>query len=447
MYPTLPILRHAQVQKLAGEMDRSSEAYCLISSLCAFVLIQPGMGTSDDEAAIQSRQSTTMLLLEDILHVRKGCDYIDPPSTNAAVISFFLFGCYFSLDKHNMAWYFLREATTLVQIMGMHEETAYFTKDITEKFLKRNLFWLLFVTERAYALQRHRPLSLQATIELPMIEETDTAIAGFLYLIELFSPFDDTFIGLWNKSRNDCSSTWLAQMQERLFQALPHDLPTTDGQAADLRITQQWLRTMVWQLAITNGLLSSTSPDTSMTFTYPIVIARDLLLDTQRLTLESMEIHGIGLVISTTSKVHGSNTDHIVSKIEKIFDIACTLADVIQCVVPMDASTLELRPAEYLNQFLSLLASLRGGRNRFLPLLLAKVAETNPSMIMPIVPAPSHIKAEPVSSYVSPTTPLGIDPFTPSVITDSATNSPFDDPQVASGLPPIPEIQYSSFPR
>ena len=53
---------------------------------------------------------------------------------------------------------------------------------------------------------------------------------------------------------------------------------------------------MVWQLAITNGFLSSTSPDVSMTFTYPIVIARDLLLDTSRLTLESMEVHGIGLV-------------------------------------------------------------------------------------------------------------------------------------------------------
>ena len=243
MYPTLPILKHAQVQTLSSEMDHSPEAYCLISSLCAFVLIQPGVGTSavsvDDEAATQARQSTTLVLLEDILKVRKSWDYIDSPSTNAAVVSFFLFGCYFSLDKHGLAWYFLREATTLVQIMGMHEETAYYAKNFEDTVHKRNIFWLLFVTERAYALQRHRPLSLQATIELPTADGSDTAIAGFLYLIELFSPFDDTFIGLWNKSRNDCSTAWLARMQRQLSESLPADLPTTASQAADLRTTQQ----------------------------------------------------------------------------------------------------------------------------------------------------------------------------------------------------------------
>ena len=73
-------------------------------------------------------------------------------------------------------------------------------------------------------------------------------------------------------------------------------LNTTESQAADLRTSQQWLRTMVWQLSIANGCLSSTSPDAAMTFTYPIEIAKDLVAVTRQLSQHSMEIHGVGLV-------------------------------------------------------------------------------------------------------------------------------------------------------
>lgn len=53
---------------------------------------------------------------------------------------------------------------------------------------------------------------------------------------------------------------------------------------------------MVWQLSIANGFLSSTSPDTSMTFRFPIEIAKDLVEVTRQFSKQSMEIHGIGLV-------------------------------------------------------------------------------------------------------------------------------------------------------
>lgn len=53
---------------------------------------------------------------------------------------------------------------------------------------------------------------------------------------------------------------------------------------------------MVWQLSITNGFLSSTTPDTSMTFRYPIEIAKDLVEVTRQFSKQSMEVHGIGLV-------------------------------------------------------------------------------------------------------------------------------------------------------
>lgn len=152
---------------------------------------------------------------------------------------------------------------------------------------------------RAYALQRRRPLTLHATIGLPMADEdlADTvAIQGFVHLVNLYRPFDDTFVGLWNKTRSGCPTAWLAMLQKQLVDGQPTYLNCIESQAADLKISQQWLRTMVWQLSMANGNLSSASADTSMTFQYPIEISRDLLAATGSLSLYSMEVHGIGLV-------------------------------------------------------------------------------------------------------------------------------------------------------
>lgn len=150
---------------------------------------------------------------------------------------------------------------------------------------------------RAYALQKHRPLTLHATINLPSVaEDPSKPIAGFIHLVNLYRPFDDTFVGLWNKSRTDCSTLWLAHLQTQLSQALPAVLDGTETQAADLRASQHWLRTIVWQLSITNNFLSSTSSDSSMTFGYPIEIAKDLVAVTSQLSRRSMEVHGVGLV-------------------------------------------------------------------------------------------------------------------------------------------------------
>jgi Fungal specific transcription factor domain len=406
MYPTIPILHRGRLQeKIAHEIDQSIEAYCLITSLCAFMMIQPGMPlpgrppgarpNSDD--LVSGKFTTATMLLEEVLRLRKVIEYVENPTLESVQTSLFLFACYFGLDKHNKAWYHLREATTLAQIVGMQEEPSYLNADPVDSIMKRRLYWLLFITERAYALQRHRPLTLHATIELPSGDEDPAerkVINGFRHMINLFRPFDDTFIGLWNKARNDCSTAWLAQLQQQLSDALPKNLNSTETQAADIVTSQQWLRTMVWQLSITNGYLSSTSPNSSMTFKYPIEIAKDLMTDVSLLSQQALEVHGIGLI-------------------EKLFDVACTVTDVIACV-PLDGSIFEVGPSEYLNQFLNLISSLRGGGSRFLPLLLAKISENLPSMAGPISKVPVPIKKEDAEESASPSSTRSVPLLRPS---------------------------------
>ena len=153
MYPTMPILHRTRLQQMAQGIDGSIETYCLIASLCAFMMIQPGVKVPEGLAAPGDSSSTANLvtgttLLDEVLRVRKGHEYVETPTTTTIMTSFFLFGCYFGLDKHNTAWFHLREATTLAQILGMQDERNYMSGDLIESSRRRRLFWLLFVTER-----------------------------------------------------------------------------------------------------------------------------------------------------------------------------------------------------------------------------------------------------------------------------------------------------------
>src|SRR5579862_6735406 len=57
--------------------------------------------------------------------------------------------------------------------------------------------------------------------------------------------------------------------------------------------------------------------------------------------------------------------------------------------VPLESSTLEMGPRDYLMGFVNLLSTLRGGDSRFLPLLLTKINDSLPRLS----PSPSSSPA------------------------------------------------------
>lgn len=158
---------------------------------------------------------------------------------------------------------------------------------------------------------------------------------------------------------------------------------------------------MVWQLSISHGLLSSAAADNAMSFQFPIEVSRDLLAATTQYSQQSMEVHGIGLV-------------------EKLFDISCTLVDVIS-YVPIEQDSFEYGPREYLQQMMRLISNLRGGQQRYMPLLISKINDTMPNVpnySLPSLPGSSsvsdvydgsqHANSEPDSSD---STPFGSPPM------------------------------------
>ena len=412
LYPTQPILHRQRMGEIISQMEVSTEAYCVVVSLCAYMMIQTNMDSVFPGSHAKSQPPLVIgqTLLHEAIRVRKSLNYIENPTAWSVVTSFFLFGCHFCLDRQNAAWFHLREATTLALIIRMHEEDTYATPDIIDNTRRRRLYWLLFVTERAYALQQHKPLTLHATINLPTLDEDPSEtveLNGFLHLVNLFKPFDDTFVGLWNKNKKIATSEFFSRLQQQLSDALPSCLESVETQIVDLRCSQQWLRTMVWQLSISHGFLSSTAADNAMSFKFPIEISRDLVNATSQFAQHSMEVHGIGLI-------------------EKLFDVACTLTDVISCV-PYEQQSFQYGPRDYLQQLVTLISNLRGGQQRYMPLLMSKINEAMPN--------------QPGRSLVPPSARSEMSDMYDGVDSSQATNSgPNSQESTPFGSPPLSAV-------
>lgn len=365
MYPTMPILHRPRLEQQILYMDQSLDAYCLLTSLCAFMMLQPGMTVpSSDPYGLDSMPGANIisatLLVEETLRARKGYDYQDSPTLNTLCTSYFLFGYYYGLDMHDKAWFHLREATTLLHMTGMNQEDTYRQYDAIEASRRRRLYWLFFVTERAYALQRRRPLTLQATISLPTAADDPTdplmnQLTGFILLVNMFRPFDDAFVALWNRVRGDCSPSHVSAMQKQLQEVLPSYLTAPESQLAELQMNQQWLKNVQWQLGLANGNAAEL---------YSIDIGRDLLPMVSHFP-GSLGLIGLGLI-------------------EKLCEVSYFMTEYLS-TKPASRDPFSIGPREHLHQILNVLSVLRNGDQRFLLLLLSRVHDVIPRLVNPML--------------------------------------------------------------
>lgn len=151
LYGIMPILYRPHIEQDPVFMERE-ENYCLITSLCAFVLLQPGMTMPGNDPLFDhpgANLTSSQLLLEEALRVRKGYDYTERPTLNTMCTSYFIYGCYHAIAITDKAWFHLREAATLAHMMRItQEETLSSCADPVESSRLRRLYWLILVAER-----------------------------------------------------------------------------------------------------------------------------------------------------------------------------------------------------------------------------------------------------------------------------------------------------------
>ncbi|KAL2175159.1 uncharacterized protein P884DRAFT_206932 [Thermothelomyces heterothallicus CBS 202.75] len=373
MLPTIPILDRQRLEQDAMYMDQNLDTYCLLTSLCSFVCLQPGMvmpgaGVNDpfgQDSMFGANVVTSSLLMEETIRVRKGYDYVASPTVNTLCTSFFLFAVHHGLEMHDKAWFYLREATTLTHMARMNEEQAYMqydSNDSVDASRRRRLYWLLFVTERAYALQHRRPLTLQASINLPPPQEhpadpfTHNGTTS-LRLVSLFRGFDDVLAPLWAKSRGECSESYLKALEKQLQDVLPPFPNDTRAQLAEMTINQQWLKHKAWSLSVANGNGNDA---------------------------ESSYVDSIHELLPMVSHFPGSLGLHGLSLCEHLFNVTCAMTDFLS-MLPAPRTPFRAGPRDHLRKILNIVTAIRNGDHRFLPLLLSTVASYLPKLASPML--------------------------------------------------------------
>ena len=302
MFPIMPIIDRGLY--LGPEFYTtgiwSSDIYCFMSAICAATIVQLDDSIQPPLPLYPGKRNDD-LFAEECLRERKTFDYIETASTLNIMTSFFIFAYYGNHAKPAKAWYYLQEAITFSEALDMDREESYSKLDPNEAQWRRRLYWLLFITERAYAVQSHKHTRLTPTVQLPVAfnNEETMLLNGFVNLAQLFAAVDDNFVRAWRGSRKTslCNQTWLFETHDRLDKVALSTENVSETQHLDISVTREWLHMLAWQVGLRNGLIWGTG-EGGMNLTYPIELAQKVVNITSMANSQALDSHGIGMVSS-----------------------------------------------------------------------------------------------------------------------------------------------------
>lgn len=276
------------------------DLYCFLCSLCAATVVQLDESIPQPPSPHPSKRAD-QLFADECQRERKTFEYIENPSTLSIMTSFFLFAYYGNHEKHAQAWHYLQDAITISENLEMDDEDSYEKLEPFESQWRRRLYWLLFITERAYAVQRRKRTRLHAYVRLPAVFESEDPqlLNGFVNLANLFSAVDESFVSAWRGSRRAslCDEEWLTRTQKQL-DATANAAgmgELTETQHLDIGVTREWLHVLAWQMGVSNGLIWGQG-DGGMRLDYPVELARKVVEITSQASPMALDSHGIGMV-------------------------------------------------------------------------------------------------------------------------------------------------------
>lgn len=324
VYPFSPIITEAEVRTSIQKMDTEREHAAFIY---AFTAVTLDLTRSSQAAPANPSNAPTSTQITDLM--RQSVEAQQPlviglrPSILRATTSIFIQMCAMSLGHYDLGFFYLREAISMIQMLRISDKTAQAGLSLAERARRQRLYWQCFIHERFMSIVYFSPVTLPPHAQYP---EEDASVSagiqqGWTQVIKTFCMLDASFISLWIGDRSQVTASWVESKHRELDDAL-WELEVSalsELQQADLVITRQWMRTLLWQMAMSNCLLSSHASCPSLELEMPLRLSSQLR---QFLTKISQN----------TIRVHGS------SMISKLLEIINTIADV---VIHVPQATLE----------------------------------------------------------------------------------------------------------
>ncbi|KAF1356119.1 hypothetical protein BDV97DRAFT_374009 [Delphinella strobiligena] len=325
VYPVNPIITVAEVQSLIHQMHLNSEARAFVYAYIAVTIFLTGYTA---EIPHEDTSAQVDYWCNEAARARGPMLPTDKATVPRIMTAQFLHICLMGLRMLDMAFFYLRDSITMIQMLRVDHPEVMRTLPLHERARRQRLYCEAFVHERYLAIANNRPIVLPPLQHLPELDPSlPTGIhEGFNQIISLFSLIDNDFVMNWLGSHTGSTtvtSTWVEDKQKQIDAERAGDdegvARLTDMQQADLIITKHWLRTLVWQMAMSKCLLSSAASKESMSLLFPVRLSKQLRNLVGKMSRQAVEIHGSGIQ-------------------QKLFELTDTIANVI---ITVPATTVE----------------------------------------------------------------------------------------------------------
>ncbi|KFY66058.1 hypothetical protein V496_02200 [Pseudogymnoascus sp. VKM F-4515 (FW-2607)] len=372
LYPIWPIVAVEEIMgSLQGDVH-DMETYALANAIGAATIAQLKL----DQTGITTATGSSMA--EECQRTKLMGKNGQSANLNILRIAFFLHIYYENQDQGGVkSLLFLREAITIAQIMGLHRESSYLSLSSSEQQVRRRILWLLFVTERGVGILYKLPVILKPNVLFPAMDGDDEShiLPAFQKLVDLFWTFDQSrAFEIIEGSSADMFDTREMELARRnslytlhkKLQEVSLDWDSSNEvQRADICVTRQWMRAVLWKASNNYEGLSSGTQITSLD--HPIQIAREFLGFISQLPSTALEAHGPTMET-------------------KIYEIASTVADAVASNDTVSWIS-PYRPIDILAHLQRILASIRGGNEALERMLYSKTACVQGNLVMLVEPS------------------------------------------------------------
>lgn len=322
VYPVHPVITAHELRQYIEAMDTDPDVCSFVYAFGGCTLNLTRYGDRRTDEVVQTIEKLMDHSIDTMRRSHKHCQF----SVMRAVQSMFIHNCLMSLQGSDAAFFYMRDAITIIQLLRIDNPENAAQLSAPERSRRQRLYWQAFIHERFLAILDYRRAILPPLYTMP---EDDPTLPiqvheGFIHIIKLFKLLDTEFLNSWLDSQGaNVTSTWVEAKSRELEgdpEADARELSMLSMmQRADLCITREWLRTLVWRLAMSQTLLSSRSPKECLSLLFPVRLSQTLRQLVSSMSRQDIEVHGTSIT-------------------QKLFEITDTIADVL---IHVPAATLD----------------------------------------------------------------------------------------------------------
>lgn len=324
VYPLNPVIPETDIRQCVAQIHTNRESACF---LYAFAAVTINLTRSEQVQFAPDIKEQIAALLNRSFDQRDPMTFQSEPSLLKVFTNVFVQICLLGLRRNNLGFFYLREAISMLHMLNIDSAEAMSALPLSERAKHQRAYWECFIHERFLALSDFKPICLRP---LPSLPDRDpdlerTIEEGWNHIIQTFVLVDNNFVDFWTGDRTQVTAAWVERKHAELDDAAWTSEVSilTEMQQADLIITRQWLRTLTWQMAMSNFLLSRDEDATTeqLSLAMPLKLSSQLRGFLSRLSQSSVGIHGSGIL-------------------NKLFEITDTIADVV-IHIPREFATRE----------------------------------------------------------------------------------------------------------